>query len=94
MKVPLAINGGDWGFRIPPSPPPPHPPSPLLTCRDGEVQHAGGGLQQVGAAGGKAPGNGHDGQTMPALLGADYAVVLGLAHAAVTAEGEGGGETV
>lgn len=58
----------------------------LLTCRVGEVEDAGGRLQQVGAAGRQVSGDGHDGHAVATLLGAHDAVVLRLNHAAIAAE--------
>lgn len=58
----------------------------FLTGRVGEVEDAGGWLQQVGAAGRQVSGDGHDGHAVATLLGAHNAVVLRLDHAAVAAE--------
>lgn len=63
----------------------------FLTCGVGEVEDAGGRLQQVGAAGRQVPGDGHDGHTVATLLGAHDAVVLRLDHAALAAEQSGAG---
>ena len=60
-------------------------PVTRLTCGMGEVQDAGGGLQQVGAAGRQAARDGHDGQAVARLLGANDAIILRLAHTAITA---------
>lgn len=59
----------------------------LLTCGVGEVEDAGGRVQQVGAAGRQVAGDGHDGHAVPTLLGTHNAVVLRLTHAAIAAEG-------
>lgn len=58
----------------------------FLTCRVGEVEDAGGRLQQVRAAGRQVSGDGHDGHAVATLLGAHDAVVLRLNHAAIAAE--------
>lgn len=66
----------------------------ILTRRVGEVEDAGGRLQQVRAAGRQVSGDGHDGHAVAALLGAHDAVVLRLDHAAIAAEESGDGESV
>lgn len=58
----------------------------FLTSGVGEVEDAGGRLQQVGAAGRQVSGDGHDGHAVATLLGAHDAVVLRLDHAAIAAE--------
>lgn len=54
-----------------------------LTGGVGEVEDAGGRLQQVGAAGRQISRYWHDGHAVTTLLGADDAVVLRLTHASV-----------
>lgn len=58
----------------------------LFTWRIREIQNARCRLQQVGAAGWEGPRNRHDGQAVPALPRPNDAVVLRLAHAAITAK--------
>lgn len=62
-----------------------------LTCRVGEVEDAGGRLQQVGAAGRQVAGDGHDGHAVATLLGTHDAVVLRLTHATIAREKIGRG---
>lgn len=62
-----------------------------LTCRVGEVNDAGGRLQQVRAAWRQVARDGHDGHTVTTLLGTNNAVVLRVTHAAVTGEERKGG---
>lgn len=56
----------------------------FLTRRVGEVEDAGGRLQQVGAAGRQVAGDWHDGHAVTTLLGTHDAVVLRLTHATIT----------
>lgn len=59
-----------------------------LTGWVGEVQDAGGRLQQVRAAGWQVTRDGHDSDTVATLLGAHDAVILRLSQATVTARGK------
>lgn len=61
----------------------------FLTCRVGEVEDAGGRLQQVGAAGRQVARDGHDGHAVTTLFGTHDAVVLRLTHATVAREKSG-----
>lgn len=58
----------------------------LFTCRVGEINNAGGRLQQVGAAGRQVARDGHDGHAVTTLLGTNNAVVLRVTHPTITRE--------